>query len=311
MSTCSLQSCDWSDETDSNVGTSCSWSTDGDEEELSSPVNVDLASSVDSSVSNWTPSPTKSPLAHSTPVNMTVTPEKKGIDKKTQKKSVRHSPRVPKVNRKYVSDSEPSPSHSLSEKWDLFMVMNLNGCQEHCASSLHGLSEYDILITHSNFVSMTSADQRVWVYDYFNSHCPNDEDGKKTPTGIQFFLCGRNVCLSVWLAALGISNSRFYDLRKQFLECSGPPAKKPRSLSSKMLAAISWMSSYFNKIGDKRPDKDGIYLPTCLTESAIYSRKLAVEMSMMESVSLNLTVFFVNTFQMSQYLRQVAENYWK
>ena len=32
------------------------------------------------------------------------------------------------------------------------------------------------------------------------------------------------------------------------------------------------MSSYFNKVGDKRPDKDGIYLPTCLTESAIYSR---------------------------------------
>lgn len=26
------------------------------------------------------------------------------------------------------------------------------------------------------------------------------------------------------------------------------------------------------RIGDKRPDKDGIYLPTCLTELAIYSR---------------------------------------
>lgn len=26
------------------------------------------------------------------------------------------------------------------------------------------------------------------------------------------------------------------------------------------------------RIGDKRPDKDGIYLPTCLTEYAIYSR---------------------------------------
>ena len=33
----------------------------------------------------------------------------------------------------------------------------------------------------------------------FNSHCPNDDEGKKFPSGIQFFLCGRNVCQAVWL----------------------------------------------------------------------------------------------------------------
>ena len=31
------------------------------------------------------------------------------------------------------------------------------------------------------------------------------------------------------------------------------------------------MRSYFEHVGDKRPDKDGIYLPTCLTEKAIFS----------------------------------------
>lgn len=34
--------------------------------------------------------------------------------------------------------------------------------------------------------------------------------------------------------------------------------------------AIAWMESYFDRVGDKRPDKHGIYLPTCLTEKAIY-----------------------------------------
>ena len=151
--------------------------------------------------------------------------------------------------------------------------METNGCQEHCATSVHDLSEYDTLLAHSNFVSMTIAEQRLWIYNYFSSHCPNDEVGTKNPTGITIFLCGRVVCQSLWLAALGISSSRFYDLRKQFLESMGPPTpKKARSLSSKSLAAISWMTTYFDKIGDKRPDKDGIYLPTCLTEFAIYSR---------------------------------------
>ena len=32
------------------------------------------------------------------------------------------------------------------------------------------------------------------------------------------------------------------------------------------------VTNFFCRIGDKRPDKDGIYLPTCLTEFAIYSR---------------------------------------
>ena len=36
------------------------------------------------------------------------------------------------------------------------------------------------------------------------------------------------------------------------------------------MEAIAWMKQYFERIGDKRPDKDGIYLPTCLTERKIY-----------------------------------------
>ena len=36
------------------------------------------------------------------------------------------------------------------------------------------------------------------------------------------------------------------------------------------MKAVAWMEHYFNRIGDKRPDKDGIYLPTCLTEKKIY-----------------------------------------
>lgn len=85
-------------------------------------------------------------------------------------------------------------------------IMNLNGCQEHCAESLHDLSKYDILVAHSNFAS---ADQCVWIYDYFNIHCPYDEDGKKNPTKINFFVvkvfayqCGLQLLRSVTAATM-------------------------------------------------------------------------------------------------------------
>ena len=42
--------------------------------------------------------------------------------------------------------------------------------------------------------------------------------------------------------------------------------------TEKTMKSVAWMASYFDRVGDKRPDKDGIYLPTCLTERAIYAR---------------------------------------
>ena len=44
--------------------------------------------------------------------------------------------------------------------------------------------------------------------------------------------------------------------------------------SGKSCQAIAWMTSFFDRIGDKHPDKDGIYLPTCLTEKAIYDQMI-------------------------------------
>ena len=36
------------------------------------------------------------------------------------------------------------------------------------------------------------------------------------------------------------------------------------------IEVVAWMENYFDRIGDKRPDKDGIYLPTCLTKRKIF-----------------------------------------
>ena len=89
---------------------------------------------------------------------------------------------------------------------------------------------------------------------------------------MQFILCGRTVCQAVWQDVLSVSNSRFYDIRKDFL--AGKRADRStrvRALAPKLMASVAWMRLYFNRVGDKRADKDGIYLPTCLSERAIFN----------------------------------------
>ena len=79
-------------------------------------------------------------------------------------------------------------------------------------------------------------------------------------------------CLSIWLQTLGISSSRFYRIRHDYITNGGITylSKPHRTQLARTMLAIAWMTQYFTRIGDKRPDKDGIYLPTCLTEKKIY-----------------------------------------
>ena len=51
--------------------------------------------------------------------------------------------------------------------------------------------------------------------------------------------------------------------------------KKSKVLAPTSMKTIQWMRSYFDRIGDKRPDKDGIYLPSSLTERAIYNTMIS------------------------------------
>lgn len=159
-----------------------------------------------------------------------------------------------------------------NEGWQLSAVMKLNGCSENCTSEVHGLTEFDVLLAHSTFYCKSYAEQRQWLLDYFLSHCPNGSLGEKEPRNMQYLLCGRVVCQRVWLTTLSISTSRFYEIRKDFMGgiVITEAEKRSRSLAPKSLEAIAWMKTYFERIGDKRPDKDGIYLPTCLTEKMIY-----------------------------------------
>ncbi|XP_065906896.1 uncharacterized protein [Dysidea avara] len=158
--------------------------------------------------------------------------------------------------------------------WNLSNVLNFNGCKEKCALKEHELTEYDALSYHCAFDSKTSVDQNEWLIQYFATHCPLTTDGLKDIKNIVYIVKGKIVCFKLWLEVLSVSMSRFYRLRRQFVEfgdtTNAVKQQRRRSLSPKTLEALTWMEHYFNKIGDKRPDKDAILLPTCLTEKRIH-----------------------------------------
>lgn len=176
--------------------------------------------------------------------------------------------------------SKSSPSTSMNSSfgsWSLSDVLGLNGCVAKCASERHSLTEYEILAAHANFASKSSEQQRQWLFDYFTSNCPNDINGGKDPKSMKYVVSGKEVCLLLWLSILSVSSSRFYDVRKEFSEGKSRCNLKKctRSRSPKSCQAIAWLTSYFERVGDKRPDKaDAIYLPTCLTEKSIYVRMI-------------------------------------
>ena len=106
----------------------------------------------------------------------------------------------------------------------------------------------------------------------------NEENGEREVKLISFIIQGKQVCLPAWLQILGISQSRFYRIREEYKVNGGIKylcKKQQHGHRPKTLQAIAWMDQYFQQIGDNRPDSEGIYLPSCLTELKIY--KIMIE----------------------------------
>ncbi len=168
---------------------------------------------------------------------------------------------------------EPDTSTTGNTIWSLSAITEFKGCANKCASTVHDLIEYDILTAHLIFSSRDTIQQRQWLFDYFSSHCPNAPSNRKDTKNMKFLLCGKEVCFPLWLLILSVSSSRYYQIRKEYAD--GKSLQGHRSMSVKSCQAIAWLTSFFDRIGDKRPDKaDGIYLPTCLTERSIYDRMI-------------------------------------
>ena len=105
---------------------------------------------------------------------------------------LRRSPRVPKQKAKF----DPSSSVTSEEGWQLSSVMELQGCQPHCVTQVHGLSEYDVLIAHSTITTKSPSDKCAWMLEYFSTNCPHTPEGAKDPKNMHAVHPVRPICLS-------------------------------------------------------------------------------------------------------------------
>ena len=93
--------------------------------------------------------------------------------------------------------------------------------------------------------------QKSWLLTTFRAcYCPASNNFTHT-------IGGRRVCTKAFLAATGISKSRYYEIRKLFL-LGHLRVEKMESgcfhIGTEL--AVQWLQLYANKNGDKLPDKE-------------------------------------------------------
>ena len=136
-----------------------------------------------------------------------------------------------------------TPSIAENTQWDLLAILAMKGCSEGCATSVHSLQPGEILFFRGNFSARTIHQLSQWLLEYLNSN------GSRVDMRFSFVVCGKLVCLPLWLAILGVSQRRFYRLRGEFLvgKVTLEKASSLQKLSKTSNAAIGWMENYFTR----------------------------------------------------------------
>ena len=163
--------------------------------------------------------------------------------------------------------------YSLSNCFNPFDVLKIDGCGKQCCYFIHNVTALDILGYHSYFNQMSTLAKQRWLLDYLNTHSFTISNNE---VEISFFVSGKKVCQAIWISTIGISLSNFYKIRKKFLSGSvNILTKCQRSPLQKTTEAIAWMSNYFDLVGDHLPHRMIVHLPSSLSKVNIYHRMVS------------------------------------
>lgn len=148
-------------------------------------------------------------------------------------------------------------------------MVNMNGCGEKCAVAKHYLSPTDILRYHGHFTGLSSVAKKQWLLDYFIMTSSGEAEHMATP----LLICGKSVCLPLWLATLGISQSHYFRVRSLFLQGHKQILSHvQRTPTLRTNEAMAWMDNFFSLMGERMPDRATVHLPSCLSKLSIYTR---------------------------------------
>ncbi|XP_071143900.1 uncharacterized protein [Mytilus edulis] len=131
------------------------------------------------------------------------------------------------------------------------------------------ISVETVFSLQDNFSSLTTSERSQWILDWLWSHY-SYHDGDLT---FKFIIGTSSVCLTAWLAVLGVPSSTFYSIRARFKnneKVMPVKGKQSGSFSTEAWNCITWLEEYARLYAEKHPDSCHLDLPPCLTKKSVY-----------------------------------------
>ncbi len=151
-------------------------------------------------------------------------------------------------------------------------MLKIAGCSERCATEKHYLTPGDILRYHEHYSSRSQQAKKQWLLDYLTM---NSLEGS-TSTEVALSICGKSVCLQLWLSTLGVSQSHYYSVRGLYLKGHKRIVSEiQRTPLPRTNEAVAWIEGYVSLMGDKMPNRATIHLPSSVSKVSMYQRMMA------------------------------------
>lgn len=165
---------------------------------------------------------------------------------------------------------QPSTSESFAALKTIGEVLVSNCCERLC---VRYLTCNDVMTAQKNFSSLKNVvRQREWITD----KVVDSSTATNSTIVVNYTIAGKNVCRQAFSRCQGFSQKRLFRIEKSVskgqLQADEHGNRGKKWSSSRVQTATTWMSNYFNRIGDKQPDKDRIHLPSWDTKDNIYQR---------------------------------------
>ncbi len=128
-------------------------------------------------------------------------------------------------------------------------------------------SQADIEMTRACFYDLASeTSQTQMLLDYMIQH-------SSCGSSIMYAVAGKPVCEKCWRLTYGLRYNKFAVLKQRFADgiVSEEHGRQgeimPRDFT---IRAVSWMRTFFEKVGDRMLMSESIHLPSCLTKADVY-----------------------------------------
>ena len=160
------------------------------------------------------------------------------------------------------SEKRSSQLSSTSQMSSTSQLLSSVCCESRFLTSL---SLLEVEGCHKNFESRSNIEQQQFIlYAISLTASENDQ---------MLILSGKQLCKVAFAKVLGISEKGLRKISKVYLQdatLSQQSCQVKKSKSTKHSSALAWMECYFDRIGDKMPHLQQIYLPHFLSRKTVY-----------------------------------------